>query len=104
MNIYNKYRKDGIGLHSFVDSADKEQYLYTQFEPDFCHMVFPVFDQPDVKAEWVFKCSVPSDWKVVSNDTVNEAETAAVTADKSFEKLITDIGAQFGVDNAMEKM
>ena len=25
----NKYRKDGVGLHSFVDKVDAQQYLYT---------------------------------------------------------------------------
>ena len=29
LNYYNKYRKDGVGLHSFTDSVDGEQYLYT---------------------------------------------------------------------------
>ena len=42
--ILNKYRKDGVGLHSFVDKVDGQQYLYTQFEADFCHYVFPCFD------------------------------------------------------------
>ena len=28
-SIYNKYRKDGVGFHSFTDSMDGEQYLYT---------------------------------------------------------------------------
>ena len=40
----NKYRKDGVGLHSFIDKVDGEQYIYTQFEADFCHYVFPCFD------------------------------------------------------------
>ena len=44
MDFLNKYRKDGVGLHSFIDSVDKEQYTYTQFEADFCHYVFPNFD------------------------------------------------------------
>ena len=50
----NKYRKDGVGLHSFTDKVDAEQYIYTQFEADFCHYVFPCFDQPDLKATWRF--------------------------------------------------
>ena len=25
----NKYRKDGVGLHSFTDKVDGQQYLYT---------------------------------------------------------------------------
>ena len=44
MNIFNKYRKDGVGLHSFTDATDGEQYIYTQYEADFCHYVMPCFD------------------------------------------------------------
>ena len=44
MHIFNAYRKDGMGLHSFTDGEDQEQYLYTQFEPDACRWVFPCFD------------------------------------------------------------
>jgi len=29
ISLFNKYRNDGCGLHSFTDSADGEQYLYT---------------------------------------------------------------------------
>lgn len=53
--ILNKYRKDGCGLHSFVDGIDKQQYLYTQFEPDHCHFVFPCFEQPNLKATWTLR-------------------------------------------------
>jgi len=33
----------------------------------------PVFDQPDIKAKWIFSAVVPSDWNVVSNEAVNES-------------------------------
>ena len=68
MKFLNKYRKDGVGLHSFTDAVDKEQYLYTQFEADFCHYVFPNFDQPDLKAEWTLKAVVSDDWTVIANE------------------------------------
>ena len=66
--ILNRYRKDGVGLHSFVDSQDGLQYLYTQFEADYCHYVFPCFDQPDLKAEWRLSAITDQDWTVISND------------------------------------
>ena len=44
LHILNKYRNDSVGLHSFIDQSDKQQYLYTQFETDYCHFVFPCFD------------------------------------------------------------
>ena len=68
IDFLNKYRKDGVGLHSFVDKTDGEQYLYTQFEADFCHYVFPCFDQPDLKATWRFSCNVEADWTVIANE------------------------------------
>ena len=44
LNLWNKYRNDSCGLHSFVDPEDQEQYLYTQFEAEHCHWVFPCFE------------------------------------------------------------
>ena len=68
MFILNKYRKDGVGLHSFIDGKDGEQYIYTQFEADFCHFVFPCFDQPDIKATFTLCARVPADWIAISNE------------------------------------
>lgn len=68
MLILNKYRKDGCGLHSFIDGKDGEQYLYTQFEPDYCHMVFPCFEQPSIKSTFTLRAQSPADWIVVSNE------------------------------------
>jgi aminopeptidase N len=66
--LLNKYRKDGVGLHSFIDNKDNQQYIYTQFEADFCHFVFPCFEQPDIKATFTFRAQVPSDWIAISNE------------------------------------
>ena len=74
----NKYRNDGVGLHSFVDKVDKQQYLYTQFEADFCHYVFPCFDQPDLKATWKLSCQTEADWTVIAKEAVVEEPTAEV--------------------------
>ena len=74
----NKYRKDGVGLHSFTDKVDSQQYIYTQFEADFCHYVFPCFDQPDLKATWRFTCMTEGDWTVIANEAVIEEESKAV--------------------------
>ena len=71
LSLWNNYRKDGVGLHSFIDPQDKEQYMYTQFEPENCHWLFPVFEQPDLKAQLTMSCVVPHDWVVVSNDYVD---------------------------------
>ena len=82
LNFWNKYRNDGAGLHSFLDPVDKEQYLYTKFEPDTCHWFFPVFDQPDLKAKLTMNVVIPGDWSAISNDYVDperEGEHAGIS-------------------------
>jgi len=44
------------------------QYLYTQFEPNYAHYVFPCFDQPDVRAKWALSTLAPKDWSIISNE------------------------------------
>ncbi|MEZ7898728.1 MAG: aminopeptidase N, partial [Flaviflexus sp.] len=44
-----------------------ETYLYTQFEVADARRVFAVFEQPDIKAEFVFEVTAPEHWKVFSN-------------------------------------
>lgn len=64
----NKYNNDGSGCVSFID-VDKKQYVYTQFEPYYANRVWPLFDQPDLKAKMRLSVLTPSDWKkVISNE------------------------------------
>lgn len=60
----NVYDKDGSGCVSFTD-VDGKQYLYTQFEPFMGNRVFPMFDQPDLKAKMTLSISCPSSWEAV---------------------------------------
>ncbi|QGU08085.1 Aminopeptidase N [Corynebacterium occultum] len=61
------YSRTGEGLHRFVDPADNEVYLYSQFETADAKRVFACFDQPDLKATYGLKVHTPRDWKVISN-------------------------------------
>ena len=54
-------------MHRFVDPADGQCYLYTQYEPADARRVFANFEQPDLKAEFTFHVMAPSDWQVSSN-------------------------------------
>lgn len=60
----NEYDKDGSGCVSFTD-VDKKQYLYTQFEPYMGNRVFPMFDQPNLKAKMDLAIACPSEWETV---------------------------------------
>jgi aminopeptidase N len=66
------YTNTGEGLHRFVDPADGKAYVYSQFEVPDSRRVFPVFEQPDLKATFDFSVVAPSDWVVVSNSPTPE--------------------------------
>ncbi|MDB5155642.1 MAG: aminopeptidase [Mucilaginibacter sp.] len=42
-------------------------YLYALFVPDRARTVFPCFDQPDLKANFLLTLRVPSGWKTLAN-------------------------------------
>src|SRR5690242_17934777 len=66
------YSRTGEGLHRSVDPADKETYLYTQFEVPDARRVFATFEQPDLKAPFTFTVSAPARWVVISNSPTPE--------------------------------
>ena len=74
------YMNTGEGLHRFVDPADGEVYLYTQFEVPDSRRVFAVFEQPDLKATFTFSVTAPSHWQVISNQPTPDPVPAAQSA------------------------
>ncbi|MBU4466225.1 MAG: aminopeptidase N, partial [Actinobacteria bacterium] len=69
------YTNSGEGLHRFVDPADGEVYLYSQFEVPDSRRVFTVFEQPDLKATFQFTVTAPTEWKVISNSPTPQPQS-----------------------------
>ncbi|WP_061712797.1 aminopeptidase N [Kocuria palustris] len=67
------YSRSGEGMHRYTDPQDGKVYLYTQYEPADAHRVMPCFDQPDLRAEWIFRITAPRQWEVRSNSTALRA-------------------------------
>jgi aminopeptidase N len=44
LRYFTPYNKNRVGLHTFTDLKDQQQYLYSQFEAFHCFRVFPCFD------------------------------------------------------------
>jgi aminopeptidase N len=61
------YSRTGEGLHRFVDPVDQQTYLYTQFEPADARRLYANFEQPDLKATFVFEITAPAGWHMSSN-------------------------------------
>lgn len=73
------YTKNGQGLHRFLDPADNQTYLYSQFETADAKRVFACFDQPDLKATYTMSVIAPESWTIVSN-SLPQVEAAEATA------------------------
>ncbi|GAB3188878.1 aminopeptidase N [Nesterenkonia suensis] len=63
----SRFSRSGEGLHRFVDPTDGQVYLYTQYEPADSRRVFPVFEQPDLKATFRITLTGPETWELRSN-------------------------------------
>lgn len=61
------YMNTGEGLHRHIDPVDNEVYIYTQFEVADSRRVFPVFEQPDIKATLALTVTAPTKWTLISN-------------------------------------
>ena len=60
------YSTDGNGLFRFKDPEDQRTYLYSHFEPYSTNKMFPVLDQPDLKASYKLSVKAPESWQVIS--------------------------------------
>jgi aminopeptidase N len=67
------YRRDGRGLHRFVDPSDGVVYLHSQFEPFHALQAFACLDQPDLKTSFELTVDAPAGWVVVSNEAATSA-------------------------------
>ncbi len=76
------YSNSGEGLHRFVDPADNEVYLYTQFETGDARRMYACFDQPDQKATFTISTITPKHWEVISNYGIES--TKELDSDRKF--------------------
>lgn len=57
-----------IGFIAGNESLNRNKdFLYALFVPDHARTVFPCFDQPDLKANFLLSLTVPTHWKVMAN-------------------------------------
>jgi aminopeptidase N len=86
---------------------DKKEYLYTQFEPYECHLVFPVFDQPDIKAKLSLTLIGPEEWILLSNEYEtwnNKLDKTSTEITQLFKsKRLTDDEVSHLVDEVVTK-
>ncbi|SEW35420.1 aminopeptidase G. Metallo peptidase. MEROPS family M01 [Austwickia chelonae] len=75
-----RYSRSGEGLHRYVDPADGNTYLYTQFEPSDARLVFANCEQPDLKAIFEVTVTAPAEWEVLGNQPEVSREDAGTSS------------------------
>lgn len=61
------FSKSGNGLYRFKDPEDGKVYIYSNLEPYYANLIFPSFDQPDLKASFDVTVEAPPAWTVIGN-------------------------------------
>ena len=74
----------GASIIKFHDDKDGSDYLYTLLVPSDANLLFPCFDQPDLKARLTLELSVPERWKALANGITEKVDTAAGIATYKF--------------------
>jgi aminopeptidase N len=90
------FTNTGEGLHRFVDPVDDEVYLYSQFETADAKRMYACFDQPDLKASFSLRVTVPQHWTAISNGRVigtDELPAGKIVRFATTERLSTYITA-----------
>ena len=67
-----------IAINFGIDNQSlnrKPDFLYTLLVPDRAHTLFPCFDQPDMKAQFELRLTIPKEWVAVSNTSVSSVQT-----------------------------
>ncbi|HEY9226529.1 MAG TPA: M1 family aminopeptidase, partial [Gemmatimonadaceae bacterium] len=67
----------GASIIRFHDDKDGSDYLYTLLVPSDANLLFPCFDQPDLKARMTLALTVPTGWRAIANGKTERADTTA---------------------------
>jgi len=60
----------GASIIRYHDATDGADYLYTLLVPSDANLLFPCFDQPDLKARVTLTLATPRGWKALANGTL----------------------------------
>ena len=64
----------GAAVIKVHDDTDGANYLYTLLVPSDANLLFPCFDQPDLKARLTLTLVVPIGWSAMANGTTESSE------------------------------
>lgn len=70
IGLTNKIEIDFVSTNTSLNRRD--DFMYTLLVPDRARTLFPLFEQPNLKAKYTLSLSVPSAWTAISNSRIAE--------------------------------
>jgi aminopeptidase N len=67
----------GAAIIRFHDETDGQTYLYTLLVPSDANLLFPCFDQPDLKARFRWAITAPTGWTILANGVLATKDPVA---------------------------
>ncbi|HEX3867719.1 MAG TPA: M1 family aminopeptidase [Gemmatimonadaceae bacterium] len=74
----------GASIIKFHDDKDGADYLYTLLVPSDANLLFPCFDQPDLKARLTLALTVPTKWRALANGVTDHVDSVGGLATYRF--------------------
>jgi len=74
----------GASIIRSRDATDGKEYLYTLLVPSDANLLFPCFDQPDLKARVTLRIEAPREWGVLANGAATRVDTTERTQRHQF--------------------
>jgi aminopeptidase N len=67
----------GASIIRYHDATDGADYLYTLLVPSDANLLFPCFDQPDLKARVTLTLTTPRGWKALANGSLASTDSTS---------------------------
>jgi aminopeptidase N len=67
----------GASIIRFHDDKDGGDYLYTLLVPSDANLLFPCFDQPDLKAQLTLALTTPAEWTAIANGITTRVDSTS---------------------------
>lgn len=74
----------GASIIRTHDATDNQDYLYTLLVPSDANLLFPCFDQPDLKARVSLTLVTPRHWNALANGALVERDSSAFSVTHRF--------------------
>ena len=74
----------GASIIRTRDVTDGAEYLYTLLVPSDANLLFPCFDQPDLKARITFSVTTPLTWRALANGRPTHVDSTSSTLTHHF--------------------